>query len=308
METMSKPELSRPASKLSTQAFLTLLLIGFIMGANHVCARFAFNDGLSVMTAVWVRSSVTSLIILGLIVLQRVPRSISSSHIKYLIIVGILITIQSTSLYASVARMPVALALLAFNTYPLFVALLARLIYKEVIEQKVLWLMPVILVGLGLALDVFGVTTAAGALEQWRVIGLGVAFALTASLSFSFALLLTQHRTSGLDGRIRSVITLGMVSLLTFAICMVQGGPVWPQHFSGWIGLLLLTILYGTGFTIMFTVLPRLGAVGNTSIMNVEPVCALVLAWLILDQHVSISQILGALIVVTGAIILGLRK
>ena len=70
----------------------------------------------------------------------------------------------------------------------------------------------------------------------------------------------------------------------------------------------LLILLYGTAFTIMFTVLPRLGAVGNTSIMNVEPVCALILAWLILDQHISFMQIIGALIVVSGAILLGLRK
>jgi hypothetical protein len=47
---------------------------------------------------------------------------------------------------------------------------------------------------------------------------------------------------------------------------------------AGW-GLVLLTLLYGTAFTIMFTVLPRLGVVGNSAIMNVEPVFALVLAW-----------------------------
>ena len=58
----------------------------------------------------------------------------------------------------------------------------------------------------------------------------------------------------------------------------------------------------------MFTIVPRLGAVGNTSIMNVEPICALVLAWLLLGQEVSISQVAGALIVVAGAILLGLRK
>ena len=43
-----------------------------------------------------------------------------------------------------------------------------------------------------------------------------------------------------------------------------------------------LGFLYGTAFTIMFTVLPRLGVVGNSAIMNVEPVFALALAWLIL--------------------------
>ena len=37
-------------------AFLTLMLIALMMGANHVAARLAFNDGLDVATGVAVRS------------------------------------------------------------------------------------------------------------------------------------------------------------------------------------------------------------------------------------------------------------
>ena len=70
----------------------------------------------------------------------------------------------------------------------------------------------------------------------------------------------------------------------------------------------LLTLLYGTGITLLFTVLPRLGVVGNSAIMNVEPVFALILAWLILGQAVAPVQLLGALIVVGAVIWLGTRK
>jgi hypothetical protein len=34
-----------PARALSATAFVTLLLIALIMGANHVAARIAFNHG-----------------------------------------------------------------------------------------------------------------------------------------------------------------------------------------------------------------------------------------------------------------------
>ncbi|MFZ9371209.1 MAG: EamA family transporter, partial [Limnohabitans sp.] len=72
--------------------------------------------------------------------------------------------------------------------------------------------------------------------------------------------------------------------------------------------LAALTFLYGTAFTIMFTVLPRLGVAGNSAIMNVEPVFALVLAWLILDQSIAPLQLVGALLVVGAVVGLGLRK
>ena len=70
-----------------------------------------------------------------------------------------------------------------------------------------------------------------------------------------------------------------------------------------------LTLLYGTAFTVMFTVLPKLGVAGNSAIMNVEPVFALVLAWLILGQTIAPVQVAGALLVVAAVMmLLGLRK
>ena len=71
---------------------------------------------------------------------------------------------------------------------------------------------------------------------------------------------------------------------------------------------MLLTLFYGSGITILFTVLPRLGVVGNSAIMNVEPVFSLILAWLILAQAVAPVQILGALIVVGAVMWLGVRR
>jgi drug/metabolite transporter (DMT)-like permease len=58
----------------------------------------------------------------------------------------------------------------------------------------------------------------------------------------------------------------------------------------------------------MFTVLPRLGVVGNSAIMNVEPVFALILAWILLDQEIAPIQLVGALVVVSTVMYLGLRK
>jgi drug/metabolite transporter (DMT)-like permease len=58
----------------------------------------------------------------------------------------------------------------------------------------------------------------------------------------------------------------------------------------------------------MFTVLPKLGVAGNSAIMNVEPVFALVLAWLFLGQAIAPIQVGGALIVVSAVIWLGLKR
>jgi len=299
---------SSPTRALSAAAFATLLLIALLMGANHVAARLAFNDGVSVPTAVMVRSVITALVVGLMLLTQRVPLALTPRQRKALPAIGLLIAVQSMCLYAAVARLPVALALLVFNSYPLATALWARLLYRHRPERALLMAMPVILLGLLLALDVLGASSGLGTAGQWRSLGLGVGYALGASLSFGLALVLTQHEAGGLDGRLRTFTTMALVGLLAGAGALASGGFAWPSHASGWWGLVLLTLLYGTGITLLFTVLPRLGVVGNSAIMNVEPIFALVLAWAVLGQTVTPVQLLGSLLVVGAVIWLGLSK
>lgn len=296
---------SRPAAALSGAAFASLLLIALLMGANHVAARVAFDHGLSVPTAVTVRSGVTALVVGLLIVWQRVPLRLTRRHRLALPGIALLIGAQSICLYSSVARLPVALALLAFNTYPLWTALWARLVYRHRAERRVLLAMPVMLAGLALALDVFGAASGLGAAGQWQRIGAGVAFALAAAATFGMALVLTQHEAGEVDGRLRTASTMAIVALIALAATAAQGGPRWPDAAAGWWGLAGLTLLYGTGITILFTVLPRLGVVGNSAIMNVEPIFALVLAWAVLGQAIAPVQVAGGLIVVATVVWLG---
>ena len=293
---------------LSLGAFSTLMLIALMMGANHVAARVAFNHGVDVATAVVFRSVVTASVVTALVVLQGVPVAFTPRHRKFLLLIGLLVGVQCLFLYSAVARLPVALALLAFNTYPLWTAFWAALIYRKPPERAVLLAMPVILVGLALALDVSGAASGLGAAGQWSRIGVGVGFALMAGATFGAALVFTQHEAADIDGRVRTATTLGLAGLVGLASVGVQGGFQLPDAAAGWWGLMALTFLYGTAFTIMFTVLPRLGVVGSSAIMNVEPVFALVLAWLILGQAIAPVQIAGALLVVGAVMVLGLRR
>ena len=302
---MPASQLRRP---LTAAAFATLMLIALMMGGNHVAARVAFNNGVDVSTAVAFRSMVTAIIV-ALIVMSAGIRPKFTARQRWVLPgIGLLIGLQSLSIYSAVARVPVALALLAFNTYPIWTALWAWVIYGHQPDRAVLIAMPVILFGLALALDVLGAASGLGAAGQWLQIGVGVAFALTAAATFGLVLVFTQHEAADVDGRVRTAATLSVAGVVALVGVVAQGGFHLPQAAAGWWGLGALTFLYGTAFTIMFTVLPKLGVVGNSAIMNVEPVFALVLAWLILGQAIAPIQVVGALIVVGTVMTLGLRK
>jgi drug/metabolite transporter (DMT)-like permease len=257
---------------------------------------------------VLVRSFATALVVAAIVLWAGVSWRVDAKQRRGLLFVGLLIGAQSQLLYGAVSRLPVALALIAFNTYPLWTAMWERIVYGKAPDKAVLYALPILLSGLCLALDVFGAASGLSASAHAAQVGAGVGFGLAAGAVFGLSMVVMQYETTGLDGRVRTVNTLVIAGVMALAVIGVQGGPHWPESPIGWYALGALAFLYGTAFTIMFTVLPKLGVGNNIAIMNAEPVFALVMAWVILGQSIALSQIAGALLVVGTVIWLGLRK
>lgn len=281
---------------------LALLGIASAFGANHVLARLAFDDGANVLAAVVVRSTATALAVLSLLYWTRSSLRLPPGAGPMALATGVLVALQSVCLYSAVARLPVALALLTFNTFPILLAIVSWLAGGERPARRTVAVMPVALVGLAIALDV-PATLAGGVMPSPS----GIAFALVGACAFAVALHLTSTRLGHVDGRLRTAVTMTTVAVLAFAVAPLAGGFAWPRSTSGWVGLALLTVVYGAAITSLFTVLPRLGAVNNAAIMNFEPVAALVLGWVVLGQRLGPAQLAGGAIVIVAILLLTWR-
>ncbi len=276
-----------------------LLAIAIIFGSNHIAARVAFEHGTNVTTAVAFRSAGTALFVLGLLLANRVPLALPAATRGRALLIGLLLAVQSYCLYSAVAVIPVALALLAFQTFPMLLALMSWAAGGEHPSRRVLLAMPVALLGLALALDVWG--KSGDMAGRWKEIGPGVLWATGAALSFAGVMLLTTRWLAAVDGRLRSFLIMSVVAVVTIAGGAVADDFRLPADATGWVAVALLTAFYGTAITSLFVVLPRLGAVNNAVVLNFEPIAVLAIAWVVLDQAVAPLQILGALIVI-GAI------
>jgi len=283
-----------------------LLIIATTFGSNHIAARYAIDHGVNITTAVAARSIGAALFVGMLVLASRVPLALPAATRWRAVAIGALIAVQSYCIYSAVARIPVALALLAFNTFPMMFSLISWAAGSERPARRALIAMPVALCGLALALDVFG---ARGDIAgRWTQIGAGVGFALSAAVSFATALYLTSRWLKDMDGRLRTLLTMSTVAVLMLAAGMVVGNLALPSNPGGWLGLVLLMLFYGTAFTALFVLLPRLDALNNSAALNVEPIAVLFLAWPILGQSVEPRQIVGALVVVGAVIALGTAK
>ena len=296
---MSDRKLSRPFG-------VALLLVNAVFfGANHVAARLAFDHGVTVPTAVVFRSLVTAIAVTALLLALRVPLALPRVKLGRGIAIGVILSVQAYCLYSAVARIPAALALLVFNVHPMLLALLTWWTGGERPSRRALIVMPIALLGLALALDLQAHGNVAG---RWSEIGAGVGFAITAAISFAIVMLLSARWLPGVDGRLRSALTMGTVGVIALIGGGFTGTLALPADGLAWTGLALLTVLYGLAITALFMLVPRLASPSDIAALNFEPIFVLLAAWVLLGQALAPLQVLGALIVVGSILALGMQK
>lgn len=307
---MTSPAASSDLKLLPRHLAIGLLLcIACLFAGNHVAARLAFDDGTGLLLAIIARSGLALVVLGTLLMLQRKPLRLPAGSWPWQLGVGLLIMLQSVFLYSAVARLPVAVALLLMNTFPILLALLTWALGGS---RPTLWatlVMAVILSGLVVVLDVPTWLASPESMgEQWVA---GVAFGLGAAAVFSGALWITDRRLAGVGNTLRTFLTMGVVlisMLLAALLNVVPGGLALPASASGWTGLVALAVLYGVTFSVLFTLLPRLNMARNAPVMNFEPVASLVLGYIVLGQMLGQMQLIGGAIVLSGIVALSLSR
>ncbi|MFK0312965.1 EamA family transporter [Pseudomonas sp. NPDC090233] len=288
-------------------ALLALLACSF--AGNHIAARIAFDDDTGVLLAILCRSGITFLVLASLVLWQRQPLSLPSGARRWQLLLGLLIATQSLCLYSAVARIPVALALLVGNTFPMLLALLTWALGGTRPTGRTLLFMGLILCGLVLALDVPAHLAGSGEANPLWLLGVSLAFC--AACVFACALWITDHKLAAVRGPVRSLLTLLIVftsMLVAGASGVMPSGLALPASGNGWAALASLVVLYGVAFTLLFVCVPRLNMAQNAPVMNVEPIATLLLGWALLDQQLSGVQLLGGAVVVCGIVLLTYRR
>ncbi|WP_313202722.1 DMT family transporter [Pseudomonas sp.] len=288
-------------------ALLALLACSF--AGNHIAARIAFDDDTGVLLAILCRSGITFLVLASLVLWQRQPLGLPAGTRRWQLLLGLLIATQSLCLYSAVARIPVALALLVGNTFPMLLALLTWALGGARPTGRTVLFMGLILCGLVLALDVPSHLGGGHDANPHWATGVGLAFC--AACVFACALWITDHKLAAVRGPVRSLLTLLIVftSMLAAGISGVMpAGLSLPGSSTGWMALASLVVLYGVAFTLLFICVPKLNMAQNAPVMNVEPIATLLLGWALLGQQLSGLQLIGGAVVVCGIVLLTYRR
>lgn len=276
-----------------------------LFASNHIAARFAFDNDTGLLLAILARGCVSLLIMLAIAWHHKASFYIPPHLRKWQLLLGLLIAAQSLALYSAITLIPVAMALLLVNTWPMMFIVSSWLAGKREPNFKTLFVLLFILAGLFFVLDINT------GIEMHNQQLLGIAFGLLSAMLLTLTMWVTQYQLSGLPGSVRSSYTmLGVViAMIVLGVMgVIPSGLSFPSNSQGWTGLVFLAIFYGVAMTLLFVLAPKLDMNRNAPILNVEPVVSLGLAYVFLGQVLNSGQLIGGAMVVAGIICIGLMR
>ena len=289
--------------------FAFLIGVATLFASNHIAARTAFDDGAGLVLALVARTAMACFLMALMAIVTRQSFKVPKEDRRNVLWLGVFISIQSFTLYSAVARLPVAVALLLVNAWPMLFIFMGWVTGRTPFRWLMLFFLSLIAIGLSFVLQIpalFGGQYEFG--EQWWA---GIFFGVTSAVFLGLAMWITNYHMAHMSGSVRSFYTMVivLVNLNVLGLSgLLPGSYDLPQTSTGVIAMLLLATFYGLGSTMLFAFAPKLDMARNSPALNFEPVASLALGVIFLQQYLSVLQLVGGALVVLSIVFIGILK
>lgn len=271
-------------------ALLGVSVLAF--GLQNNLSKLTYDYGVSVVTLLTARTwLIVGALAVWLAVTHRSPR-VAPGLWPRLLWISLLFAGGAFALLSAIEMIPVSLAILAFYTFPVFVALLSAALGDEPLSLVTLVGLGIAFVGLALALDV-----SAGGNLYW-----GVGAALAAALAMTFNIVGSRQLMQRVSGPVISFNMFAVAAVLLTGAVMVDGGPRLPGGGEGWLVFGGATALAMVSLVCLYLALEFVTGTRAALVLNGEPVLTVLFAVLLFAEPFTPVQTLGAALVV-GAIV-----
>jgi drug/metabolite transporter (DMT)-like permease len=296
-----KPEVRLTASFAATtesnatvRGLAAVAAATFCYGSITPLAPIAYDDGATPLTIVALRSAVFALAIGAYLAYRGTGINLPRRAWFATVIFAGFMVVWAYSYMASVAYIPVSLAVLVFFTFPLLVAVFASVTGHDRMTILKAAALLIAFAGLALALG-----PSWGALD-WR----GVAFALGASVIGATAYIFVTPIFRNYDLMQVSFLTHVWMTLAALAYGLLARDFALPRTMEGQWPVLAVVILYVGAFSFWALAMPLIGPVRTAGMMNLEPVISIALAALILGERLTWVQLGGAVLVLLALVLI----
>ncbi len=277
-----------------TAGILLILLSGASFGALGIFGRVAYASGASTTTVLFLRFTLAALLLGAVMAARRMPLPRGRVLGSLVLLGGVGYVGESLAYFSALRHASAGLTSLLLYLYPALVALLSVVVDRERMTRVRVMAILLALGGTALTIDLDG-----GAASPKGIV-LGVLSALLYALY-----VFTSSRMVGPAGPLAAATVILGSAGVVYGGMMVAQGPVLPQTPQGWMAVAGL-ILVSTVVAVLafFWGLERVGPVTASLLSTVEPLVAVLLGALLLEERLSLPQGVGGLLILTAVVLL----
>ena len=262
-------------------------------GLAYVVARMAYDYGLNSFTLNVLRFLALAVIVAVWIALARGDYRLPRASLAITLLMGVLITAAGITNFASIAYIPVSLAVLIFYTYPLVTLILNSIVERRAPAPREYLAFLCAFAGLTLVLQVSVV----------QLNTRGVALALAGALTAGAHLVAAQHAMRSAGFRVVLLYMSLSACVLTGLATLTFGQLALPVAGQGMWLLGCVIAAFCVGMGALLAGVRMIGPVRTSIIMCMEPPLVISFAYLLLGERLSTIQLLGSALVVAAIVI-----
>tara|TARA_Y100000996_G_C22489489_1_gene629598 strand:+ start:86 stop:964 length:879 start_codon:yes stop_codon:yes gene_type:complete len=264
---------------------------GLFFGILAPTSKIAFNLGVGVSLAIFLRYLVASLLILPIIPFQKNLFFIYKKNIYDFLLISFGSILLTTGLLLSVKYIDVSLAILIFCTYPILVLCFSVIFNKEEINNNIKILFLSTFIGLFFVLG--------PSFNNLNIFG--VLSALLASLGATTMIVINQKMSNKSISPIQINIFINIFNLIFFFFILYFFFSI---NFSiskiSFLTILIPSFSYAIALFLQLLAIPRIGQSNTALFLYLEPVVAIIGAVILLKETLNSYQIFGSIVVLSS--------
>ena len=271
-------------------------------GTNPIFAIPLYHEGISVSSVLFMRYAMAVAIMFAFTMIKS-PKSlvIKPKHIGVLAFMGILMVLSSIGLFASYKYLSAGIASTLLFFYPVMVAVIMAIFYKERLTKKS-W---TCLITAFLGVVILSKNDDGGFISL-----LGLTLVMLSSLSY--AIYLVYINRGPMKKINTSTITFYVILggfLVMIPYCLLDGGLMLPKTTPAWINAIGLGF-FPTVISLIFTsrAIALIGSTETAIFGALEPLTAVILGILILGETLTIGPAIGMILIFVSVTVLMMKK
>lgn len=271
-------------------------------GTNPIFAIPLYREGISVTSVLFMRYAM-AVAIMFFVTMIKSPKAfvIKPKYVGLLAFMGILMVLSSIALFESYKYLSAGIASTLLFFYPVMVAVIMAIFYKERLTKKS-W---ACLVTAFLGVVILSKNDDGGFISL-----LGLTLVMLSSLSY--AIYLVYINRGPMKKINTSTITFYVILggfLVMIPYCLLDGGLMLPKTTPAWINAIGLGF-FPTVISLIFTsrAIALIGSTETAIFGALEPLTAVILGILILGETLTITPAIGMILIFVSVTVLMMKK